>query len=122
MTLYTQFNTLGDICSFHGAERGERMALKYRDRITTYAQLDQYANQVSNGLAQWLQPQQRVAVWAKNNDCFYELLMGASHCGAVLVGVNWRLAAPEVEYILQDSETQVLFIDESCLPELESIR
>jgi acyl-CoA synthetase (AMP-forming)/AMP-acid ligase II len=122
MPYYPQFETLGDISRFHGAEQGAREALAFRDRVTTYAGLDQCANQVANGLTTLVQTQQRVAVLAKNNDCFFELLMGASKCGVVLVGVNWRLAAPEVEYILQDSETQVLFVDHSFLPLLESIR
>jgi acyl-CoA synthetase (AMP-forming)/AMP-acid ligase II len=122
MSYYPQFKTIGDISSYHGAEQGARVALTFRDRVTTYAALDQYANQVANGLGSLVQPRQRVAVLAKNNDGFFELLMGASKCGVVLVGVNWRLAAPEVEYILQDSEARVLFVDESFLPLLESIR
>jgi acyl-CoA synthetase (AMP-forming)/AMP-acid ligase II len=122
MSFYPQFKTLGDICSYHGAERRQQDALVFRDRVTTYASLDQYANQVANGLGDLVEAGQRVAVLAKNNDHFYEVLMGASKRGAVLVGVNWRLAAPEVEYILCDSETQILFIDHTFLPLLESIR
>lgn len=122
MALFPQFKNLGDICSFHGAQRGEHTALVFRERVTSYAALDRYANQVANGLGECIQAGQRVAVLAKNNDHFFEILLGASKCGAVLVGVNWRLAAPEVEYILQDSETQVLFIDPSFLPLLDTIR
>jgi acyl-CoA synthetase (AMP-forming)/AMP-acid ligase II len=121
MAFYPQFKTLGDISSYHGAERGAQSAVVFRDRVTTYAELDHYANQVANGLGTLVEAEQRVAVLAKNNDCFFELLLGASKSGVVLVGVNWRLAAPEVEYILQDSETRVLFVDHSFLPLLDSI-
>jgi acyl-CoA synthetase (AMP-forming)/AMP-acid ligase II len=122
MSFYPQFKTLGDICSYHGAAHGTQVAMLSGKRVSTYTQLDQHANQVANGLSQRLQTQQRVAVLAKNNDYFFEVLMGASKCAAVVVGVNWRLAAPEVETILQDSEARVLFIDEEFLPLLERIR
>jgi acyl-CoA synthetase (AMP-forming)/AMP-acid ligase II len=122
MSIFPQIETLGDICRYHGREGGSRDALIFRQRVTSYAMLDQFASQVANGLAQKVQPQQRVAVLAKNNDCFFELLLGVSKCGAVMVGVNWRLAAPEIEYILRDSEAQVLFIGEDFLPLLEGIR
>ena len=122
MPLYRQFKTLDDISSHHAAERPEHSAFLFRNRVTTYGELDRYAKQVANGLSELVEAGQRVAVLAKNCDVFFELLLGASKCGVVLVGVNWRLAAPEVEYIVNDSETRVLFIASGFLPLLESIR
>ena len=122
MPLYRQFKTLDDISSHHAAERPEHSAFLFGNRVTTYGELDRYAKQVANGLSELVEAGQRVAVLAKNCDVFFELLLGASKCGVVLVGVNWRLAAPEVEYIVNDSETRVLFIASGFLPLLESIR
>ncbi|MCP4828389.1 MAG: AMP-binding protein, partial [Proteobacteria bacterium] len=122
MPLHSQFKTLDDISSHHAAERPQHAAFLFQDRVTTYGDLDRYARQVASGLSELVEAGQRVAVLAKNSDVFFELLLGASKSGAVLVGVNWRLAAPEVEYILNDSETRVLFIAPVFLPLLESIR
>ncbi len=122
MSIYPEFQTLSDISRYHGQENAEHTALVFSGRETSYKQLDNYANQISHGLSALVEPQQRVAILAKNNDYFFELLMGAGKCGAVLVGVNWRLAAPEIEYILNDSETRVLFIEVAFIPVLEKIR
>jgi acyl-CoA synthetase (AMP-forming)/AMP-acid ligase II len=122
MAIYPDFKTLSDISRYHGQENANGTALIFDGRETTYKQLDSYANQISHGLSSLVEPQQRFAVLAKNNDYFFELLMGAGKCGAVLVGVNWRLAAPEVEYILQDSAASLLFIEEEFIPLLEKIR
>ncbi|ARN74121.1 fatty acid--CoA ligase [Oceanicoccus sagamiensis] len=122
MSIYPEFQTLSDISRYHSQENAQRTALVFAGRETSYQQLDNYANQVAHGLSALVKPQQRIAILAKNNDYFFELLMGAGKCGAVLVGVNWRLAAPEVHYILNDSESRVLFIEESFLPVLDHIR
>lgn len=122
MAIYPQFLTLGDICSHHAQHYAQNSALIFQGATTSYAQLEHNVNQVATGLASLLAPGDRAAVLAKNNDSFFELLMGAGRCGAVLVGVNWRLAAPEIAYILSDSETRVLFVDEAFLPLLDSIK
>ena len=122
MPHYPQLKTLADSCRFQSKENGALDALVFRDRVTTYEQLNQYASRVANGLAAVVVPQQRVAVLAKNSDCYFELLHGAAKAGVVLVGVNWRLAPPEVEFILRDSQSRVLFVGVEFLPLLESIR
>lgn len=122
MSYYPEFKTLGDISRYHAKQRGDSVAMVLGERTTTYAQLDRQVNQVANGLAAVVEPGQRVAVLARNCDRYFELLLGVSKCGVVLVAVNWRLAAPEVEYILKDSEAGVLFIDPEFLPLLQAVR
>lgn len=122
MSNYPQFTTLSEVVSFHAEKTPVQPALVFNRRTTTYSELDRHARQLANGLAQLLQGQQRFAVLSKNNDCFYELLMATGKCAAVLVGINWRLAAREIEYILADSQTRVLFVDEEYFALLDSIR
>ena len=122
MSIYPEFKTLSDISRYHRQHHANNTALIFEGRETTYTQLDRYANQTANGLSEWVGSQDRIAVLAKNNDHFFELLMGAGKCGAVLVAINWRLAPPEVQYILKDSEASVLFVDEEYIPVAEKIR
>ena len=122
MSQYPQFKTLSDISRFHAVAHGDHTAQVFEGRTTTYRQLDQYANQVASGLIASAAAGDRVAVLSKNNDYFFELLMGAGKCGIVLTAINWRLAAPEVQYIMADSESRVLFIEACFLPLLETIR
>ena len=53
----------------------------------------------------------RVAVLALNSDRYFELMYAIPWIGAVMVPLNTRLAAPEIEYILTDSGAVALFID-----------
>lgn len=53
----------------------------------------------------------RVAILARNAPVFFELAFAASKIGAALVGLNWRLAAPEIEAILADADPRILIVD-----------
>jgi fatty-acyl-CoA synthase len=47
----------------------------------------------------------------KNSAAFIELAFAVSHCAAVLVPINFRLAPAEVDYILRDSGSVLFFCD-----------
>jgi long-chain acyl-CoA synthetase len=53
----------------------------------------------------------RVGILALNSDRYLELMYAIPWIGAVMVPLNTRLAAPEIEYILGDSGAVALFID-----------
>ena len=53
----------------------------------------------------------RVAILALNSDRYFELMYALPWIGAVMVPLNTRLAAPEIEYILDDSGATALFVD-----------
>src|SRR5690349_10277767 len=53
----------------------------------------------------------RVAILALNSDRYLELMYALAWLGAVMVPINTRLAAPEIEYILNDSGAVALFVD-----------
>ena len=69
-----------------------------------------------------LKPESRVAVLDKNTDSFFEVLFGAAKADCVLVAVNWRLAPPEIAYIINDSTAEILFVGEEFFPAIEKIR
>jgi acyl-CoA synthetase (AMP-forming)/AMP-acid ligase II len=103
--------TLGDLTRFHAIARPAKEAMVFEGRSTSYGVLDCHANQVANGLlADGLEPGARVAFMDKNSDHFYEIVFGCAKSGTVSVGINWRLAPPEVAYILNDSQAEILFV------------
>ena len=53
----------------------------------------------------------RVAILAQNSDRYFELMYAVAWVGAALVPMNTRLTAAEIQHILVDSGTTVLFID-----------
>ena len=46
----------------------------------------------------------------KNSDHYFELLFGAVKAGVVVAPIGWRLAPPEVAYIVGDSDAALLFV------------
>jgi len=74
----------------------------------TFSQLNDRANQLANAMtAAGVKRGDRVAVLALNEAEYYDLLFGLGKIGAIMVPVNYRLAGPEVQYIISDSQPKV---------------
>lgn len=117
------FQTLPEVSRWQAHTRGEAIAFVFEERELTFHQLEIHSNQVAHGLLrEAIQPQSRVALLSKDSDASYEILLGCAKAKAVLLGINWRLAAQEVSYILQDGEAEVLFVGEEFVPVIEQIR
>ncbi|MBV9921004.1 MAG: long-chain-fatty-acid--CoA ligase [Pseudonocardia sp.] len=87
------------------AARGpERPALTCAGDTLTFGELDARSSQVAHALVRdGLRPGDRLAVLTKNRPEYFELLFGAARARAVLVGLNWRLTAPEIAAIVDDA-------------------
>ena len=104
---------LSDIARFHAKRCPNKVAFVHDDRSITYEEFNIHSERVANGLVkEGIQEQDRVAYMDKNSERFYELVMGCSKSNSVIVGINWRLAPPEVAYILNDSQAKILFVGE----------
>lgn len=107
----------------HAAEQGDIAAFTFGPQVITFAALDEGANRVANGLiALGIAPGDRVAFLGKNHPFYFEALLGAARIGAVMTPVNWRLAPPEVAYILGNCEARVVFVGEGFGEALETAR
>lgn len=112
-----EVESLADLVRFQARERGAHPALVFEDRVSSYGDLDRLTNRVANGLiAEGVGAQKRVAFLDKNSDLFYEVVFGCAKANAVSVGINWRLAPPEVAYVVNDSQAEVLFVGPDFFP------
>src|ERR1700744_6523902 len=108
---FSRLKSVADISRVQSADRPDAVALDYKGRITTYAELDDRTSRAAQGLiAGGAGPGTRVGFLGKNTDRYFEVLLGAFKARAVIVGVNWRLAAPEIAYVLNDAGCEVLFV------------
>ncbi|WP_235976952.1 fatty acid--CoA ligase [Sandaracinobacteroides hominis] len=108
---FERMHTLGDIVRVHADERPQAIAFEFEGRSTTFAQLNAHTNQIANALlAAGVRQGQRIAYVGKNSDQYFELLLGAAKAGIVMVPVGWRLAPPEIAYIVENAEAQILFV------------
>ena len=112
-----------DIVREHARLSGDVAAFTYAGEELTFAEIDAGADQVANGLvALGVKPGDRVAFLGKNHPLYFEAFLGANRIGAVMTPVNWRLAAPEVAYVLDNSCAKVVFVGEGFAEVLGQIR
>ena len=114
---------LADIPRVQAELRPDEIALLYKDEETTFGELDARSNQVANGLkALGIGPDMRVGYLAKNTAVYYEMAFGASKVRAVMNGINTRLAAPEVQFIVADAQISVLFVGPEFYQMIDDIK
>ncbi|HLK76007.1 MAG TPA: AMP-binding protein [Streptosporangiaceae bacterium] len=98
-------------------------ALTYGPVRWTWAQWDERIRRVAGGLAALgVGRGGRVAFLDKNNPACLEVCLGAGLLGAAAAVVNWRLAAGELAYVINDSGATVLFAGSDLLPAVAAIR
>ncbi len=102
---------VADIPRQQAAIRPDAVALLFEGRETTFGQWNEASNRCAQALlAQGLKPGDRVGVLAKNNDDFFALWLGCIKARVCLAPVNWRLAPPEIAFILKDANVKLLIV------------
>ena len=111
--------TLAGISRHWAAKRPDRIALTAGDRSWTYGEIDTEARRVAQGLIQLgVGPADRIAYLDRNTPEYFMHLFGGAKVNAVSVAVNWRLAPPEMSYIIDNAEAKMLFVGEEFLGHL----
>jgi len=111
MTPTEQPQNLAEMIRMRAKSRGEAIAFEFEGRQSSFAEFDRNTNRVANALiAMGVKPRERITYLGKNSDVYFELLMGAMKANVVMAQVNWRLAGPEVAFIVEDCKAPVLFV------------
>src|SRR4030065_284190 len=96
----------------------KKKAIYFEDQPFTYQEVNRRINQLCHLLLEsGVKKEDRVAVLLHNCHQYIEIFLGLSKIGAILVPLNWRLAGPELEFILQDSGSRLLIFE----PEFEEV-
>jgi len=104
--------SVGEVFDRVLAEDPGREALVTRSGRWSYGELDRLANRAARALgALGVRPGDRVAAALPNDVDVVVAFHGAMRLGAVWVGVNRALAAPEKEFILQDAGVSAVLAD-----------
>lgn len=86
--------------------------LIYDGKILTFAELKKLAEKAAGLLQTWgVTKGDKVAVMSYNTPAYVVAFFGALKAGAAVVPVNHKLAAPEVDYILEHSEAKIFLFD-----------
>lgn len=106
-----EWKTIADISPTFARTQPDQIAFSFEGRDTTFRQFDRRTNQVANALmASGVKKGERICYLGKNSDHYFELFLGATKMGAVMTPVGWRLAPPEIAYIVNDSGAPMLFV------------
>ncbi len=115
--------TIADIVRTHGTGLADRTALVEGERTRSWGELLARSIRVANALrAAGVGPQDRVAFLDKNSIEHFEVFYGCALINAVSCDINWRLAAPEVEFIVNDAHAKVFVVHKEFAAVLEAIR
>jgi len=115
--------TLGELLERNARLFPHQEAVVYDDRRITYVQLLERARRLSSALyARGMRHQDRVAVLAMNCNEYFDVYGACQLTGYICATVNFRLAAPEIEYILQDSAPRVLVFEDQYADVIDGLR
>jgi long-chain acyl-CoA synthetase len=118
----SNITNVAGIVRVHGMHRGTHTALIQDDRRLSWAELRDRSAQMAQALsAAGVGAGDRVAFLDKNGIEHFEVFFGAAMLNAVCVDVNWRLAAPEVQFIVDDADAKVLVVGPDFVPILDAI-
>jgi long-chain acyl-CoA synthetase len=102
--------------------RDPRPMIVCGSRTVTWVEMDERSSRMAQGLrAAGLQPQDRVAFLDKNGVEYFDVLFGGGKANIVNVAVNWRLAAAEMAYVINDASARVLFVGPDFLRHLDEL-
>jgi long-chain acyl-CoA synthetase len=100
-----------------------RIATEFSGRTRNWGEFGDRVARLSGALKKLgVAAGERVGVYALNGDRYLECLFAAPWGGFVVVPINTRLAPPEAEFWLADSECVALFVDETFAEIAASLR
>jgi len=100
----------------------DRTAIIHGDRTYTYAAFADETQRLARVLRSRIEPGDKVAYLTPNVPEMLIAHFAVPLAGGVLVALNSRLAGPELEYILDHSETKLLFVDSELLGSVANVR
>lgn len=107
-------DTFASLIREHAAARPDAPALTFEGQTQSFAGLHEASSRIAQALiARGIGKGDRVAVLSRNRAEFFETIVAASKLGAVLVGLNWRLAPREIAEILADADPALLIVDDT---------
>lgn len=101
----------------------QKRALIFEDRPFTYQEVNLRTNQLCHFLLDLgIQKGDRVSVLLYNCNQYIEIFFALSKIGAILVPLNWRLAGPELEFVIKDSGSRAIIFEPEFMEIIASTR
>jgi acyl-CoA synthetase (AMP-forming)/AMP-acid ligase II len=101
------------VLAHHATRTPDKVMTVFEDESITFGEMATRATALAGGLAaRGIRRDQVVGLLSYNCPEFLETIFAANYLGAIAMPINWRLAAPEVRYILEHSGAGAIVCDE----------
>ena len=107
----------------HAREKPSAPAYWTPERTWSFGDVEEAARRVAQGLRSLgIGTDDRVACLTKRTADCVALVLGANKVGAVCMPVNWRLAPPEIEYIVNNGKAKLMLCDRGFSPAFGQVK
>ena len=104
--------TVGELFRASAALHARSVALEYRGRRISYAELlDRVQRATAMLAAQGLQRGDRVALLSRNRPEYFEIELAAANLGVITACLNWRLSPRELTYCAELVSPKLLIVE-----------
>jgi long-chain acyl-CoA synthetase len=102
----------------------DKEALVMGDVRLTYKEMLEKVNHIAGNLqkSMCVKKGDRIAILVGNNIEFCLLVFACAKLGAIFVPLNTRLKVRELSYMVKQSGSRILFVDDEFLPKVEELR
>jgi acyl-CoA synthetase (AMP-forming)/AMP-acid ligase II len=113
----------GEFIGLHAHVTPEKLAAADLDRSMTFRDWNSRARKLANGLlGLGLSKGDRVGVLAYNRIEWLEIYAAVAKAGLVATPINFRLVAPEIQFILETCAARALIVEEALFGPVEEAR
>lgn len=120
--MFGDLQHFGDLLHRNAQYSARRIGIVDEDVRMTWRAVNARANRLASALQKrGVGHGDRVAIVSRNSHQYVEALFGLAKIGVVSVPINYRLAGPEVEFILKDAGAVVLISDREHFVIAESV-
>jgi acyl-CoA synthetase (AMP-forming)/AMP-acid ligase II len=104
------------VLEHHAGRTPEKPLAVFGDDVVTYQGMADWAAELAAGfLVRGVGAGDVVGLLAYNRNEFLATIFAANHLGAIAMPINWRLAAPELRFILDHSAARALVCDDELI-------
>ncbi len=114
---------LGQQFKLNAKKYPDKVSVKDSHRRFTYPQTNRRVNQLANGLISLgLSKGDKVAVLLENSIEIVEVFLATAKTGLVIVPINFRLAAGDIEYIVNNSDAGAMIVHDPFADTVDAIK
>ncbi len=115
--------TLADMLDNNAWKYPDEPAFQWDDKRVTHAEFHGRASRLASALRRLgLKRQDRIGVLSQNSIEFQEIYGSCELSGFICATVNWRLAAPEMIYIINDGAPKVLIFEAAYAEAVDAMK